>query len=102
VSRYRLTGAAEADLAGIFWQGLERFGAVQTERYLTDLEAQFDLIADFPEIARLRGELINPVRAHPHSAHIIIYEIEPAGIAILRIRAAAENWAMIPLGEDEP
>lgn len=100
MSRYRLTAAAEGDLAGIFWQGLDRFGATQTERYLTELEAQFDLIADFPEIARLRQELDPPVRAHPHSAHIIVYEIETDGILILRIRSASENWTATSPGDD--
>lgn len=101
MSRYWLTGAAEADLTAIFWQGLERFGAIQTERYLSELEAQFDLIADFPQIARLREELMDPVRAHPHAAHIIVYEIEANGIAILRVRAAAEDWVQ-PSSGDEP
>jgi len=44
---------------------------------------------------------MDPVRAHPHAAHIIVYEIEANGIAILRVRAAAEDWAQ-PSSGDEP
>lgn len=101
MSRYRLASAAETDLAGIFWQGLDRFGPIQTERYLEEIEAQFEMLASFPMVARLRQELTTPVRAHPHSAHIIVYSVEADGILILRIRSAAENWTATPLG-DEP
>lgn len=100
MSRYRLASAAEADLAGIFWQGLERFGPIQTERYLEEIEAPFDMLAQFPEVARLRQELSPPVRALPHSAHIIVYHVETDGIVILRIRSAGENWTATPSGDE--
>ncbi|MGV3578080.1 type II toxin-antitoxin system RelE/ParE family toxin [Brevundimonas sp.] len=101
MSRYWLTKAADADLDIIFWQGLERFGPSRTERYVEELERTFDHLCRFPEAARLRTELTPPVRAYPLEAHVIIYEIENGGIAILRIRSGRENWTASPLEDDE-
>ena len=102
MSRYRLTEAADTDLAAIFWDGMERFGARQTEQYLTRLETLFAHIAAFPDSTRLRTELEPPVHAYPTDAHIIVYEIAEREVVILRIRSARENWTASPLGEDAP
>ena len=85
----------------IFWHGLESFGAVRTERYVTELEQSFDHLSRFPEATRLRTEMTPPVRAYPQDAHVIIYEIEDENIVVLRIRSARENWTVDPLGDDQ-
>lgn len=102
MTTYRLSLSSEADLAAIFWDGLERFGATQTERYLERLEAAFAYIAAFPEAARLRTEIVPPVRALPVEAHIIVYDIEATGAVIQGIRSARENWIAAPAGDDTP
>lgn len=56
-----------------------------------------DTIAANPAIARLRTELDPQVRAHPHRAHVIVYEIRDAEVLILRIRHSAEDWTSDPL-----
>lgn len=89
---YRLRRAAADDLAAIFRASVERFGRAQADSYLDGLYEMFDLLAAFPQAARLRDELDPPVRAHPHKSHIIIYEIEVDHIAILRIRHGHEDW----------
>jgi toxin ParE1/3/4 len=98
----RLASAAENDLRAIFWQGIELFGALQTERYVTEIEAQFDFLSAYPEAARLRADLEPPVRALPHGAHIIIYEIQDDAVVVLRIRSARENWMAAPVGDEQP
>ena len=100
--RYRLSQAAEADLAAIFWDGMERFGIVQTERYLEKFETLFSHIAAFPQSARLRTELFPPVRAYPVDAHVIIYQVKSDEVVIIRIRSARENWTASPLEDDIP
>lgn len=99
MSGYRLTEAADADLSAIFWHSLERFGSAQTERYLGELEDQFSDLALFPDSARLRSDLTPPVRVRRHKAHVIIYNIDGDGVAILRIRHTHENWLWDPLGQ---
>ena len=100
MKRCRLTAAAERDLDAIFLYGLETFGLARTERYLLDLEEALDHLCRFPESARLRSDLVPPVRAYPQVSHVIVYEIEDESLIVLRIRSARENWAADPLGND--
>lgn len=90
--RYRLSGQAEADLAAIFWYGLDAFGTARTEQYLQELEQTFAFLAEYPEAARPRSEIDPPIRAYPLEAHMILYEIEGEDIVIVRMRSARENW----------
>lgn len=96
---YRLSDFAEADLRAIFWQGLERFGPNQTERYLSELEDLFAHLGRYPDACRLRSDLVPPVRVCPHGAHVILYEQSQNTVVILRIRSARENWLAAPLGD---
>jgi len=99
MSGYRLTDSAGADLAAIFWQSLEQFGPSQTERYLGELENLFSDLALFPNAARLRSDLTPPVRVRRHKAHVIVYNVEPDGVAILRIRHVHEDWLSDAVGQ---
>ena len=89
----KLARKAQDDLLAIFLQGVERFGPMQAEAYLRDLDHVFDLLGAHPDLGRLRTEIAPPVRVHPHGAHIIIYEPDGADdVIILRVRHAAEDW----------
>jgi toxin ParE1/3/4 len=89
---YRLSRRAEQDLIDIYVASVEAFGPAQAERYQDVLEQAFDLIAEYPLIARERPELIPPARIHPCKSHIIVYLIDAAGPLILRVRHGAEDW----------
>lgn len=89
---YRLSRRAEEDLIGIYVSSVETFGPAQADRYQDALEAAFDLIAEFPEIARERSELHPPVRVHPCKSHVVIYLVEDGGPLIVRVRHAHEDW----------
>jgi toxin ParE1/3/4 len=91
--RYRLTRAAEADLVGIYREGVALFGVAQAEAYFATLIASFERLAANPRIARLRMKIDPPVRIHPCGSHIVIYrEAERARIEILRIRHGREDF----------
>jgi toxin ParE1/3/4 len=53
-SGWSLWPAAEADLSDIWLLGAAIWGVEQAERYADGLFALFDLLAEFPEIARAR------------------------------------------------
>lgn len=69
------------------------FGPAQADRYIDGLLETLDLIAEFPEMSRLRTEIDPPMRVHPHQSHAIIYKIDERGdVLIVRIRHALEDW----------
>ena len=83
--------AAEADLSGIWLESAASWGVEQAERYADGLFAVFDVLAEFPELARERVEFTPPVRIHPSGSHLVIYRREGQGVEILRILHAHQN-----------
>ena len=90
-SGWTLRPAAKADLSEIWLHGADKWGVEQAERYSDSLLAVFDLLADFPELARERGEFTPPVRIHPSGSHLVIYRSERQGIEIIRVLHAHQN-----------
>ncbi|KIC09681.1 plasmid stabilization protein ParE [Leisingera sp. ANG-M1] len=90
-TRWLIRPAARADLAAIWRYGLETWGEAQADAYADSLFALFDLLADFPEMARERSEFTPPVRIHPSGAHLVIYRLEQGCPDILRILHARQD-----------
>jgi toxin ParE1/3/4 len=90
-SRWVLRPSAEADLSGIWLHGAASWGVEQAERYADGLFAVFDLLAEFPEMARERAEFTPPVRIHPSGSHLVIYRLAGQRIEIIRILHAHQN-----------
>lgn len=96
----RISAAAEADLIDIYVAGVRDFGHARAEAYQDRLDDAIRIIADNPQIARLRHEIDPPVRVHPVGSHIIVYLVEEGSPArILRIRHHREDWASDPVGD---
>lgn len=89
--RFVLGPAARADLARIWKDGAEKWGAVQADRYADGLFSLFDLLVEFPELSRERLEFTPPVRIHPSGAHLVIYRLEGQGVEIIRILHSHHN-----------
>ncbi|TMV86591.1 type II toxin-antitoxin system RelE/ParE family toxin [Thioclava sp. BHET1] len=89
-----LRPAAEQDLAEIWRQGARKWGIAQAERYVDGLFRVFDLLAEFPELARERAEFAPPVRIHPSGAHLVIYRQVGQGVEIMRLLHAHQNLAL--------
>lgn len=92
-SGWVLRPAAEADLSDIWLQGASAWGIEQAERYADGLFALFDLLVEFPEVARERVEFSPPVRIHPSGAHLVIYRQMEQGIEVIRILHGHQNLA---------
>lgn len=90
-SRWALRPAAEVDLSMIWLNGAERWGVEQADRYVDGLFAVFDLLADFPGMARERDEFSPPVRIYPSGSHLVIYSLEGQGVQIIRVLHAHQN-----------
>lgn len=89
----RLTQTASDDIATIFIEGLALFGISQADKYHAGLVSAFEFLADFPRAARLREEIIPPVRAYRYQSHLIVYDLgEDDTVIILRVRHGREDW----------
>jgi len=79
--------------------GARNWGIAQADRYANGLFALFELLADFPEMARERREFTPAVRIHPSGAHLVISRADGQGIEIIRILHAHQNLtAYLPEG----
>lgn len=93
-----LSQEAEEDLIRIWLEGFEIFGPVQADRYQDGLEAAFNLLAEFPELARERTELTPPLRVHPFSSHLILYLVRSdRTVFVVRVRHSREDWSGEPI-----
>ena len=90
-TRWRLRPAAEDDLRDIWRYGAAQWGPDQADRYADALFAVFDLLAEFPEMARLQEVFDPPVRLHPSRAHLVIYREAAPGIEVIRILHGARR-----------
>jgi len=95
VLRIVLRPAAEADLDRIWSYTTSAWSEAQAEEYLMGVDSVLRLLAEFPELARLREEFRPAVRIHPHRAHLIIYRTENATLEVLRIIHARTNWTAV-------
>lgn len=93
MAELRLRPAAVRDLETIYDTGTAEWGAARAEGYMTVLLDKLDLLAGFPELARLRPEIAPPVRIHPHGVHLIVYDATPDGIEVIRILHQRQDWA---------
>lgn len=72
---------------------LIQFGLPQAEHHLAKLLSILDIIADNPELGRLRTDLSPPSRVHPHGPHVLIYHLDSDRRPIIqRVRHASEAW----------
>lgn len=103
MGRLRLTEQADHDLANIYVQGVQTFGAAQADRYIDDLLQALDRIQDFPNIARLRENITPAVRAYVFRSHVILYDVKDGDeVVVVRIRHTHEDWLNLFQERDHP
>lgn len=76
---------AEQDLVNIWLHSLHEWGEQQADTYLDELERIMRLLLEQPKMGGLREEFQPPVRIFYHAQHLIVYQIIPAGISIIRV-----------------
>ncbi|WP_430450370.1 type II toxin-antitoxin system RelE/ParE family toxin [Rhodophyticola sp.] len=101
LTAYRLTPAAQGDLADIWLYTLQQWSIEQADRYADILEDTFDRLLFMPEMARDRTEFDPPVRIHPSADHLILYRIDRDHLVILRVLGAGQDWQAILRAADQ-
>jgi toxin ParE1/3/4 len=90
-SHWFILPAAEVDITKIWHHGAGSWGIEQADHYADGLFALFDLLAEFPDMARERADFSPPVRIHPSGVHLVIYQLKGQGIEIIRILHSHQN-----------
>ncbi|MBZ5677661.1 MAG: type II toxin-antitoxin system RelE/ParE family toxin [Acidobacteriia bacterium] len=85
MSRFRFTRRAEGDLVSIRIHALKTWGAEQTIRYVADLRACCQMLADNPEAGRACEDIRRGLRRMEHGRHVIFYRPDAEGILISRV-----------------
>ena len=98
MATFRFSRRAEADLLTIGRYTLETWGEAQTDRYLDELQACCQWLADNPALGRAAGEIRPGLRRHEHGKHVIFYREHAKGILISRIL----HQRMLPERHDLP
>ena len=81
----RLSRLAEADLLGIGAYTLRTWGQAQTVRYLGELEARCQRLADNPASGRSCDDVRPGLRRMEQGKHVVFFRREPGGILVSRI-----------------
>jgi toxin ParE1/3/4 len=82
--RVELSSLAEGDLADI-WIAIATSDIEVADRFVDELRALAQKIADQPHMGRARPEIGEGVRVFPHRDYLLIYRVQSAGIGIARV-----------------
>ena len=82
---FRFSRRAEADLLSIGVYTLHTWGEDQTIRYIDDLEACCQMLADNPTLGRACDDVRPGLRRMERGRHVVFYREGAGGILVSRI-----------------
>jgi toxin ParE1/3/4 len=85
VPSYRLSLAADSDLAEIYVYTYREFGERQADSYFASLEVCLQRIGEQPLLGADVGALRAGYRRLIHRRHAIYYRVEAVGVLIVRV-----------------
>jgi len=86
MAEYRFSAEAESDLDGIVEYTTETWSQAQCDRYLSQLRAQCQQLADTPQLDRTFDEVRPGLLRANHGPHMILYRRDHgAGIRVVRV-----------------
>lgn len=101
MAKYKLTRLSQADLKTILEYTLRTWGEKQAGRYISDLQACLQELADRPQIGRNCDSIRPELKRMEHGRHVVFYRQRDYGIRVIRIL----HQGMLPdrhlLGETE-
>ena len=82
---YRLTNKALEDLRSIARYTEQIWGREQRNKYLSKLDASFQMLVNEPELGRACDEIRQGYRKHHVGRHLVFYRLIATRIEIIRI-----------------
>lgn len=83
--KLRYTPRAQADITEIIEYSFLRWGEHQADMYQAAIRRTVSILADEPEIGRVRHELSPGLKSHPVGSHVIYYLAFHDELLIIRI-----------------
>ena len=83
--KYRLTKAAEKDVADIYLYTHREFGGARADAYLDSLEASLATLGKNPQLGVDVGALRPGYRRFMHKQHAVYYQTSKPGILVVRV-----------------
>lgn len=84
MSRIRIAAQAEEDLAGI-WLYIARDNPQAADKLVAVLAQKYEVLAESPDIGRMRDELSPSLRSFPVRKYVIFYRPIEDGIEVIRV-----------------
>lgn len=94
--RYRLTGAADADLEWLYDYGIDRYGPGDADRYYDGLIKRFEAIAETPLYGQAVDHIRPGYRRSVYRVNTIYYRIENGGVVIARVLGRQDPHTSLP------
>ena len=85
MAAFRFSPLAETDLVDIATYTLQTWGEEQTIRYIDDLQACCQTLADNPELGHACDDVGARLRRFETGRHVVFYRKEAEGILVSRI-----------------
>ena len=82
---FRFSRRAEGDLLNIGAYTIRVWGEAQADRFLGELEACCQLLADNPGLGRRCDYVRHGLCRMEHGKHVVFYRQEPGGILVARL-----------------
>ena len=83
--QFRLTQPAIQDIEQIADYIASRSGLDRADRFLSNLDAKFAKIAQFPNLGRQRDEILPGLRSLPMDNYLILYMVMGQDVEIFRV-----------------
>ena len=84
-AEYRLSPKARDDMESVWLYTLSQWGLEQTERYIDDVAAAFQLLSSSPRLGKSCDNIRPGYRKYPTLRHVIYYREIDYGIEIIRV-----------------
>jgi toxin ParE1/3/4 len=85
MKRFLVSVEAQKDVDLIAAYTTDTWGQQQTDRYLSQLEDGFQLLAENPRMGRLCDAISAGLRCHEVGKHTVFYRLKPGGVRIVRV-----------------
>jgi len=85
MGQYKLTNDADSDVAQIYQDGSEMFGAAQAEKYAMEMAKHFSFLAEKKTQGSDYSHVLPELRRADYVSHAIYYRHTDYGVLVLRI-----------------